>query len=512
MNHLPPRTTALIERHVAGLLDDAEKIELTRYLNESAEARRVFLEHMDLNASLFWISQSQATSRGDEVLETSAESTDRGAIHEAKAGLSAPLPQNVEGLLGDPAPTQPSSGFSPYVAMLGFFAMGIVLTIGVFQAMVEQPETKPLQKAVASDHISEIRAEELKSDIIQLKTGSMNLILSKVGNVIIHGPAELQLLGPYRARLLHGQIKVNVSEDDAEGKFVVETPDGNITNLGTEFVLNVSPGAKSSVSVLTGKVNLQVAQESLPIDETPSELLNQGDGVTFRKGFETERLMSIVSDEDPNSNPLSPTSTTLRTTIREVSDNLQKSDTKKFYQIVPHGMKYSVSAYVDRTAYLWIGAKNYKKIPDYLIGGDYVRTFNQDKINSDLALKVTLNEPCDLYVLFDTHLQLPDWLMRDFTRCEEVIATSLSDESIKKKRKNRITQSGTRMYDLYTIWKRTIPEAGTVELGSNFSRGAINFNSNDILDSSMYGIVAVPLKRAANDPPASSAKATAKFE
>ena len=53
-------------------------------------------------------------------------------------------------------------------------------------------------------------------------------------------------------------------------------------------------------------------------------------------------------------------------------------------------------------------------IPSYLLGGDYVKTFNDDKLNREVEIQVTLDRPAVLYVLLDKRSPVPDWLREDF--------------------------------------------------------------------------------------------------
>ena len=61
----------------------------------------------------------------------------------------------------------------------------------------------------------------------------------------------------------------------------------------------------------------------------------------------------------------------------------------KYYEIVPGGMREDAVAFVDRD-YQWNGV-DAKGIPSYLVGGDYVKTFNDDKVAQNLVITVTLD-------------------------------------------------------------------------------------------------------------------------
>ena len=50
----------------------------------------------------------------------------------------------------------------------------------------------------------------------------------------------------------------------------------------------------------------------------------------------------------------------------------------------------------------------------FLVGGDYVMTFNEDKTVTELELTVELAQPANLYILIDNRVPPPEWLTRDF--------------------------------------------------------------------------------------------------
>jgi hypothetical protein len=84
--------------------------------------------------------------------------------------------------------------------------------------------------------------------------------------------------------------------------------------------------------------------------------------------------------------------------IAAVKDNYVREDFWSFYEIVPAGMDEDARAFADRPFHEWNGYEA-KGMPSYLVGGDYVKTFNDDKITEDLVIDVNLSRPATLYVL-----------------------------------------------------------------------------------------------------------------
>src|SRR6185437_9610804 len=76
----------------------------------------------------------------------------------------------------------------------------------------------------------------LTSRWLHLKSGAVQIEFYSGARVILEGPASLQLLSQGEARLEYGKLSARVPEP-AHG-FKVHTPEGIVTDLGTEFGLN----------------------------------------------------------------------------------------------------------------------------------------------------------------------------------------------------------------------------------------------------------------------------------
>ena len=77
-------------------------------------------------------------------------------------------------------------------------------------------------------------------------------------------------------------------------------------------------------------------------------------------------------------------------------------------------------------------------MPAYLVGGDYVKTFNNDKF-SKIEVYVTLVRPAYLYVLFDKRGVPPKWLRDEFEFTGDDIGVDAAHASL------RMGPSSTRM-------------------------------------------------------------------
>jgi hypothetical protein len=111
--------------------------------------------------------------------------------------------------------------------------------------------------------------------------------------------------------------------------------------------------------------------------------------------------------------------------IASVSDNIRSLETTKYYRVIPRGFQEDCRAFVDRQ-FEWNGLDE-RRIPPFLAGGDYVMTYNDDKIVTDIQISVNISHPAHLYVLIDDRVPPPDWLKRDFVErtMYGVVATPL---------------------------------------------------------------------------------------
>ena len=104
----------------------------------------------------------------------------------------------------------------------------------------------------------------------------------------------MRALSPTRARLNHGKVRFRIDEPAARG-FVVETPHGDVTDLGTEFGVDLSGKDGMEVVVFEGAVDLRVKHQPAARGPVRLERLAQGDGVIVDPHGELRRVMSVVA-------------------------------------------------------------------------------------------------------------------------------------------------------------------------------------------------------------------------
>lgn len=92
------------------------------------------------------------------------------------------------------------------------------------------------------------------SGIFRLKAGLAQLEFFSGATLIVEGPAELDLTSEWKITCLSGRLRAFVPEP-AQG-FMIETPDYQAVDLGTEFAMSVTPDGRSEVHVVDGEVRL----------------------------------------------------------------------------------------------------------------------------------------------------------------------------------------------------------------------------------------------------------------
>jgi hypothetical protein len=313
---------------------------------------------------------------------------------------------------------------------------------------------------------------------------SRKLPIADIGSISIQGPAHVEMFGSTHARLYQGRVRVRIDDERGHG-FYVETPRGKVTDLGTEFGVDVTEDANTGVVVFEGAVDLAVGAEQ-ELASPRVERLLQGEGLSVLEMGRLDRIMSVITGN---------VSTFQRRgesrvggtvpVIADVSDNIRSSDFKKFYEIVPEGLREDSLAYADRPHHEWNGA-DAEGLPSYLVGADYVKPFNSDKMRSDVELTVSLATPARLFVLLDDRVTPPAWLRESFRDTGDDVGLDcgpfkLDGTDIYFERGKGAGQS---VEVRFSVWEREIRKAGTVRLGPN---------SGSTFDTGMYAVAAIPL-------------------
>lgn len=472
----------LIDAFLDDRLDGDGHVRLQQLIVADAAARREYVQMMSMLGGIHRFLQGRPEGIG--------------AIQRSGTASSATEPSpapplifgDLDAVVGDPLGAgsdvaEKSTGFGftgPTRGLLlaACFACGLAIWFAATHSNHEEPIALLSQPGQVPLEVRSVR----------LDSGTAHLSLPKVGYVIVEGPAEFNLLGPMRARLSKGRIKMRVTEKTGKG-FVVETPDGEVTDLGTEFGLNVADGQQTGLVVFEGAVDLRVA-ESRATEPARVRRFVGGEGALFNKEGRVDRIVSVVTGDLATFNlPSGLQDGADQRVIVNVSDNFRTAETKKFYEIVPHGLCEDALSYADRE-HQWNGITN-AGMPKYLVGADYIKTFNDDNNQAARKIFVTLARPAKLYVFLDVRATVPDWLKQQFRDTGDRIGLDAAPNTMKEFRdRTLMSGAGNSIDEQLAIWECIVSEPGVVALGNNPDPISIEVNP---FGPAMYGIAAVPL-------------------
>lgn len=375
--------------------------------------------------------------------------------------------------------------FSPLTLCLGAFVIaGLAWLFGGMPGLNSDGRGDAIAHAEVESEDAEWFVEQtgmamnsgLRSgDVLRVIEGQLSIKYVNGVSVNLDGPVACELVSPMEIRMLLGSLTAEVP-DGCEG-FSVEAPRATVVDLGTKFSVNVDSQGGTDVVVYKGEVDVDYRSEP-----KPTQRLRMGEAVRLDALGAVSRIDSIRNDEfiDPHAEPRSAL-------IAEVMDNYDRGSSLNYYEIVQNGMREDALAFVDREGHEWNGMDE-SGIPEYLVGGDYVRTFNNDKSDSSIRLKLSIAAPCKLYVLFDNRLPVTDWLKDGFTDTGDDIGLDNGPYFSSGKWHNKGpvgSGPGQSIDDTFSVWVKTVDAPSVVTLGATES---------PIPKPNMYGIVAVPIE------------------
>jgi len=468
------------QKMISSWLDEAisleEQSELEQLLRADAHARRIYLQHVSAHAEL-----------------CSLESAKN--YFESLSGLDAQ--QEVEVVV---APVRKDQTPIALIWWPFAIAVGFMLALGLWQttahrnepqvpSVVESPILASIEPA-SNDcawYVEHAKRDQMSSylagDVVRVTKGKLELTYNHGTKVVLHAPAAYQLLSSMKARMQLGRLTATVPESGIG--FSVLTPRATVIDLGTEFGIEVNSDSSTDVVVFKGEVDVDFNDQT---DTASARRLRMGEAVRLDAIGTASRIVSIngrsYSDKalESLSRPV---------VISEVHDNIARTSSLwSYYEIVHQGMQEDAIAFVDRVAHQWNGI-DANGIPPYLLGADYVKTFNSDKFNQDIEVSVKVEMPCSLYVLLDNRLPVPAWLERDFQDTGDDIGldtgpfqtTQTTGTHWHNKGPSGVGP-GESVEDTLSVWVKVVTEPSVVLLGSTKS---------PISEPNMYGIVAAPL-------------------
>ncbi len=475
-------------RHLAAAqcddcLSDAEARELDAMLAASAAARTMYVRYMNVHAGLDW----EITSREsvEEMVPASQVSHERSTPSSTPRNWPWALAAIAAGLL-------------------------IVSSVAVWHTQGGAKGRKfPLAESVPAHEAVEIAAAvtELgpqvqwsvarrddaapkklrEGDLVNVTEGQMQVTFDCGAVVTLYSPAMMEVISSSRGKAIRGKLAAYVV-DGAEG-FTIETPRATVVDLGTVFGVEVGDEGATDVVVFKGAVDLHLDAIGGADPQPAPHRLTTGEAMRIDNRGTASRIVSIASDRFGNRPDYHAPKVDRPVLISAVSDNIERAaGSWNYYEIVHGGMQEDAKAFVDRDEHEWNGI-DVDGMPKFLIGGDYVKTFNNDKFGRDIELFVTVEHPCKLYILHDDRVTPPAWLVKRFHDTGFDVGMDVGrfyrlwDGKLMEDRLPGVGP-GVSVDDTISVWECDIKAPEVVHLGAT---EAVHRFVN------MYGIVAVPL-------------------
>lgn len=471
-----------VTAELEGSATPQQRAEFTQLMQNDQAARQIYVAYMQELASLRW---SYAVHPADVFA-----AIERDGDIRPDGGVDGQVPRsNLRELAV--APRRDSSRAARY-------ALAAVLIVGLGWAALNWrvPGDRPRQ-LVSNDVVGQIVdlanvqwADGAKryqawsryavGDVLRFDSGVIDLTLSNGVEIELKGPADFQLVSAKKAIMRRGKLVARCGPD-AVG-FEVESPDAKVVDLGTAFGVSVVDGVHTEVAVYDGAVDISARVGTAPV----ARRLTAGEALHVNRRGEIGRIPVVSDDRLLMPRDLLNRGEGHSELIRSVRDNLQTSQIKKFYRIIGRGFGEDCPAFVDRD-HQWNGLDE-SGIPPFLVGGDYVMTFNDDKIRR-IEVEVELAKPATMYVLLDDRVAPPSWLHHDFvdTGWDLGLDESYDDRELVKSG----VGAGKSIDQVFSIWRRDFSAPTTVRLGY-IRPEDIDVNPRKVLEC-MYGVVVTEL-------------------
>jgi FecR-like protein len=497
----------------AALCDDtlsaADQNELQQTLISTEAARTQFLEDMCVHAGLEW--ETAANGKLKSLIESCRDSVSGGW----QLGLMAPTPAPTETALRKTVPR-----LLYWAVAAALLVAGAALIMPNARDNSERSDHRALaardgsqrsqptdtkaavatispasddcrwmfeKRSMAEKANGDDRSKVHSGETLRVTSGTLQLTFEHGTAATLRAPALVEIISPMRGRLIRGRVTVKVAEG-SQG-FTIDTPRTSVVDLGTIFGVEVDDIGRTDVVVFSGIVDVTYTSDvqHSASAEVGKQRLYMGEAMRVDDRGTLSRIISLKSNRfaADRTGSAAPSRPPIIATVR---DNIKREKAWNFYEIVPEGMREDAKAFVDRLHHEWNGVDK-KGIPGYLLGGDYVKTFNDDKNAGDIELFVKLSQPATLYVLWCKRIPPPTWLREEFEDTGDQIGVDegrhVFGDGTVHNRDGPGVGPGVSIDSIHSIWRRRVTKPGTVRLGPTETPG---------WDLNMYGIVAVPLK------------------
>lgn len=471
----------IVERHLAGELNEADHQTLAQWLEADESNRRLFLAEVD-----FYRTVRDVLDQEERNLATLAEASRTDELPPIHIDANALTKEKYVSALSYVI----RHTFTPKRLVAFSTAAALMLGMVILIVMLSGPSANqpfagiPDQNGLNAEPLSAERVvatltaeygarwdlkpgESLRpgntlvsGQRLTLTQGIAEITTKRGAIAILEAPASIELLDNDNAIRLHRGKLVGLCHSPASKGFVLKTDHADITDLGTEFGVHARPNAVTT-TVFTGKVNL-----SAPGGQPQPLVANQ----TARINVDGNNREVVVESKLAQGfeRLLRPT------VVIDARINLAGFDVR----VVPRGVYEDAQLFTDRIHE--INGIDENGIPDVLRGGDLIMMPGDARPNitpgtQGLELQLDLAKPADIYLLMPDSRQPPAWLKDEYEKTSLRVGHDRGEGSANE---TPAIGPGNSIDNKFIVWKRSAP-AGTITASYG-----INFT--------MYSLIVVP--------------------
>ena len=243
----------LVDQYVSGELNRAGMELLKTRLVTDTELRDFFVRYCSLDTDLRLNSRSKMVT--DSVIESINSDQPFETINQELIGSrSFDSKEDLElqaATLSKPAAYR--------VWQVTAVVASIVAMVAAFAFWREQKNDRNIAWVVDAQncrwvHRSAIEGPISNGSVIEIHSGLLELGFASEANIVVQGPAKLDVISGSKIKLHRGRVSVSMPK--GMSGFEVLSPRGKVIDLGTEFGVAVGTGGQTDVVVFDGEVQL----------------------------------------------------------------------------------------------------------------------------------------------------------------------------------------------------------------------------------------------------------------